>query len=184
MDHTPTEAKDYVYVPLRRDLYNEFVRRHDRWRDVNVAVVVENIVEDFLRDTDGDAFIWSNEEYLESCADEAAEEEYRKRYGASGKGYQWKSLFLPNGTKIRMTYGGADHDAEIRHEQIVYEENTEDPDGKRYSPSSLARTIANGTARNAWRDLYIQRPFDRDWIQADDARKKLSKPFLPSPKGT
>ena len=47
--------------------------------------------------------------------------------------------------------------AEVAHEKIMYE-------GEAFSPSGLANRIASGTARNAWRDLWIKKPRDKEWI--------------------
>ena len=81
---------------------------------------------------------------------------------SASMGYQWKSLFLPDGTEIRMQYKGAYSYASVEGDELVYE-------GKPISPSTLANTIA-GSSRNAWRDLWIKRPGDSDWCLADDLR--------------
>ncbi|SFO42366.1 hypothetical protein [Nitrosospira briensis] len=80
------------------------------------------------------------------------------------RGYQWKNLFLPQGTQIRMQYKGTYSYARVEDDQIVYR-------GKPISPGSLANTIA-GTSRNAWRDLWIKRPEDKEWKLADECRDK------------
>jgi hypothetical protein len=79
------------------------------------------------------------------------------------RGYQWKSLFLPEGTQIRMSYKGTYHYAKVEGDQIIYE-------GKSISPGSLANTITS-SSRNAWRDLWIKRPDDREWKLSDDCRE-------------
>lgn len=81
---------------------------------------------------------------------------------SSARGYQWKTLFLPEGTEIRMQYKGAYSYAKVEGDDIIYE-------GKPISPASMANTIANGS-RNAWRDLWIKRPADGEWKLADDCR--------------
>ena len=80
------------------------------------------------------------------------------------RGYQWKNLFLPQGTQIRMRYKGAYSYARVEDDQVVYR-------GKPISPGSLANIIA-GTSRNAWRDLWIKRPEDKEWKLADECRGK------------
>jgi hypothetical protein len=77
-------------------------------------------------------------------------------------GYQWKSLFLPDRTEIRMQYKGAYFYASVESDELVY-------NGKPISPSTLANTIA-GSSRNAWRDLWVKRPGDADWCLADELR--------------
>ena len=80
----------------------------------------------------------------------------------SSIGYQWKSLFLPNDTQIRMFYKGKYFYAKVDGDQIVY-------NGESISPGSLANTIAGGS-RNAWRVLWIKRPQDEEWMLSDDCR--------------
>lgn len=80
------------------------------------------------------------------------------------RGYQWKSLYLPEGTEIRMSYKGTYHYAKVEGDQIIYE-------GKSISPGSLANTITS-SSRNAWRDLWIKRPGDREWKLSDDCRRE------------
>src|SRR3954470_19239789 len=46
---------------------------------------------------------------------------------ASIRGYQWKSLFLPEGTALRMQYRGEYHYAEVRGDAIIH-------DGMKMSP--------------------------------------------------
>jgi hypothetical protein len=64
-----------------------------------------------------------------------------------------------------MPYGGRTNEAEIRHEKIFIMGREEI-----FSPSVLASKIANGTSRNAWRDLRVKRPSDREFRLADELR--------------
>lgn len=82
------------------------------------------------------------------------------------RGYQWKNLFLPSGTQIRMQYKGAYFYAKVDGDEIIY-------DGQPISPGSLANTIA-GNSRNAWRDLWIKRPEDKEWKLADECRSEVA----------
>lgn len=82
------------------------------------------------------------------------------------RGYQWKSLFLPDGTEVRMQYKGQYHYAQVTGDQLIYE-------GKAATPAGLANTIA-GSSRNAWRDLWVKRPHDPEWRLADDCRNDRS----------
>ena len=86
---------------------------------------------------------------------------------SDARGYQWKNVFLPDGTQIRMQYQGSYSYAKVEGDDITYQ-------GKPISPGSLARAIAGGSNRNAWRDLWIKRPKDREWILADDLRSQLN----------
>lgn len=80
----------------------------------------------------------------------------------SALGYQWKSLFLPSGTEVRMQYKGEWYYSKVDGDKLFYE-------GEAFTPGRLANTIA-GTSRNAWRDLWIKRPGDTEWLLADDCR--------------
>ena len=81
-----------------------------------------------------------------------------------GFGYQWKSVFLPDGTQIRMQYKGKYFYAKVEGDKVIY-------DGEPISPGSLANKIA-GSSRNAWRDLWIKRPTDQQWRLADECRSE------------
>ena len=80
----------------------------------------------------------------------------------SSLGYIWKELFLPQGTEIRMTYKGTIYRAAIVEDQFVH-------DGVASSPGSMVNTVS-GTSRSAWRDLWIRRPNDSEWISAERCR--------------
>ena len=83
-------------------------------------------------------------------------------------GYSWRhkesSLFLPEGTGIRMRYKGQFCYAEVVKDEIRFE-------GEVLSPSALTKRIT-GSNRNAWRDLWVKRPSDEKWMLADDLRQK------------
>ncbi len=81
------------------------------------------------------------------------------------RGYQWKNLFLPHSTQIRMQYKGRYFYARVEGDEIVY-------DGTSTSPGALANRIA-GNSRNAWRDLWIKRPEDKEWKLADACRPDI-----------
>lgn len=66
------------------------------------------------------------------------------------RGYQWKELFLPDGTQLRMQSDGDVHHARVEGDRIVFE-------GKHVSPRQLTLAIA-GNGRNAWRDLMLRLP--------------------------
>lgn len=86
---------------------------------------------------------------------------------SSARGYQWKSLFLPEGTEIRMQYKGAYSYAKVEGDDLIYK-------GEPISPAAMANTVAGGS-RNAWRDLWIKRPTDREWRLADDCRSEATE---------
>ncbi|WP_395399221.1 hypothetical protein ACHMW6_19925 [Pseudoduganella sp. UC29_106] len=78
-------------------------------------------------------------------------------------GYQWKCLFLPTGTRLRMRCAEQLFYAEIVGDEIVFR-------GRAVSPRQMV-TAAAGEPRNAWRDLWVRRPQDHAWTQADAMRR-------------
>lgn len=87
------------------------------------------------------------------------------REQTSKRGYHWKSLYLPEGTDIRMRYKGQTFHAKVVGDDVEYS-------GQKLSPAELANLITNSN-RNAWRDLWIRRPGDNQWTLADELRRKL-----------
>lgn len=79
-----------------------------------------------------------------------------------GKGYQWKQLFLPNGTELRATFGGKSTYAQVRDEVIL-------SDGVPTTPSRLANTNGCGT-RNAWHNIWLRFPGESTWKLARRCR--------------
>ncbi|HEY1148438.1 MAG TPA: hypothetical protein VGF27_07680 [Pseudoduganella sp.] len=77
---------------------------------------------------------------------------------AAGPGYQWKNVFLPAGTQLRMRCAEQLFYADVIGDQIVFR-------GRPVSPRQMACAAA-GEQRNAWRDLWIRRPQDRAWSPA------------------
>jgi len=79
-------------------------------------------------------------------------------------GYLWKEVFLPSGTEVRMAYKGANHRAKVVGDKIVYQ-------GNPISPGRMVNLIS-GTSRSAWRDLWVKRPQDKVWLQAELVRQQ------------
>jgi hypothetical protein len=79
------------------------------------------------------------------------------------RGYFWKPLLLPPGTVVRMTYKKTTHEAKVVGDDFIYL-------GEKTSPSMFANKVAGGTSRNAWNDLLVRRPHDREFVPADDLR--------------
>jgi hypothetical protein len=81
---------------------------------------------------------------------------------ASFRGYQWKQLFLPEGTMIRATFQGKVAYAMVEGDAMVEE-------GKCVSPSQFANARGCGN-RNAWRTLWLRFPGETCWRLAADCR--------------
>jgi hypothetical protein len=79
-------------------------------------------------------------------------------------GYQWKQLFLPNGTLLRTIFNGKNHHCLVEGDQILYE-------GRAMSPSGFVNAIG-GIRRNAWKSLWILLPDTTTWKLADSMRTK------------
>lgn len=86
---------------------------------------------------------------------------------ASVRGYQWKSLFLPEGTVLRSWSYGEHNYARVEGDQIMHE-------GEAVSPNQFAQSFAR-TTRNAWTDLYIRRPCDKQFKLACRLRQELAE---------
>ena len=88
-------------------------------------------------------------------------------------GYQWKELFLPDGTELRMRYRGIFYYARIDGDQLRYE-------GETVSPRSWALMVT-GTVRNPWRDIWIRRGINECWTRASMWRTASTySPLIPS----
>ena len=81
------------------------------------------------------------------------------------RGYQWKTVFLPHATQLRMTYAGDSYYAKVVGDSIMFE-------GRKVSPREFVMHIT-GTGRNAWRDISIRFPESRQWKGADLCRIEL-----------
>ncbi|HEX9173606.1 MAG TPA: hypothetical protein VF861_13180 [Telluria sp.] len=83
------------------------------------------------------------------------------------QGYQWKSLFLPHGTELRMTFARQSFYARVEGDSIRYQ-------GQRVSPRQLTIAIA-GDGHNAWRELWIRLPTATRWQPASLLRREASQ---------
>ena len=66
------------------------------------------------------------------------------------RGYQWKTLFLPDGTRLRMQYRGDHEYAIVEGDSLIYR-------GRATSPNQFANAFGSGV-RNAWQELAIRMP--------------------------
>jgi hypothetical protein len=82
----------------------------------------------------------------------------------AGRGYQWKGLFLPSGTRLRMWHGDQQHYAEVEDDDIIFE-------GRRVSPAQMANSVA-GNTRNAWREIWLLLPGETRWKVASQRRRQ------------
>lgn len=77
-------------------------------------------------------------------------------------GYQWKQVFLPEGTKLRAAFGRKQYFAVVQGAEIKYEKRS-------LSPSSFANLRGSGN-RNAWKAIWLRFPGSDAWLLADVCR--------------
>lgn len=73
-------------------------------------------------------------------------------------GYFWKTVFLPDGTRLRISSSVGKHFAEVACGELLY-------DSRSVSPNQFV-TASLGNTGNAWKVIYVQLPGDTDWTQA------------------
>ncbi len=93
------------------------------------------------------------------------QEDLKLGISTENKGYTWKSLFLPHGTKLRMKYKGQYSYSQIISDELIFDDSV-------LSPSEFASKVA-GSNRNAWRYLELRRRGDNEWINAGRLRQEV-----------
>lgn len=83
------------------------------------------------------------------------------------RGYQWKLLFLPETTLVRLCHRERWHVGKVIGDDLIYE-------GCPVSPHQMAHEIA-GDGRNAWRVLWLRFPGEKTWTNAGQLRTRLQK---------
>jgi hypothetical protein len=157
---------DTIYVPFPKSLYNDVIRFSDGKVDP-VALAVDQLeafIERTIDQTDWWGDRWS--EVAEIYAPDALEAWQKRNMDRPvRRPVIWKSLTLPPGTELRMTYKGNDHFARVVDGAVV------DSDG-RFSPAEWCRKIANYTQRNAWRDIWLRMPGEKDFKLAQTLKEE------------
>lgn len=80
------------------------------------------------------------------------------------RGYQWKELFLPEGTDLRVHAGDRTCYARVVGEHILYQ-------GRKMSPHQFCLAAA-GRGRNAWRDIWLLLAAEGKWRPASLLRRR------------
>jgi hypothetical protein len=80
----------------------------------------------------------------------------------SEAGYQWKQVFLPEGTTLRACFGKQPYYATVEGAQIKYGEHA-------VSPSCFANLHGSGN-RNAWKAIWLRLPGSDEWLLANVCR--------------
>ena len=87
--------------------------------------------------------------------------------GQALRGFQWKNVFLPEGTSLRTSYRETIEFAKVVGDQIASD------DGALLTPSLFANRHAKG--RNAWRFIWLRFPGDDYWIRAGNCRVRADQ---------
>ncbi|RZT08142.1 hypothetical protein SAMN05216319_3448 [Duganella sp. CF402] len=89
------------------------------------------------------------------------------RNGSGLRGYQWKNVFLPEGTNLRTSYHHTTEFSKVIGDRILSD------DGSSLTPSLFANRHAKG--RNAWRFIWFRFPGEEYWVRAADCRADSDK---------
>lgn len=120
----------------------------------------------------------SNSSFEEAIAEAihgwiAADRQRRPQAIPHSHGYQWKSLFLPDSTELRMTCAGTNFYGRVTGDDIIFQ-------GRSVSPRGMTLAVA-GDGRNAWRDLWIRLPGERIWKTARCCRRDAERAAVQPP---
>ena len=77
-------------------------------------------------------------------------------------GYQWKEIFLPEGTRLRASFDHKQYFAVVAGAEIKYGEYA-------ISPSCFANLYGSGN-RNAWQAVWLRLPGSDAWLLANVCR--------------
>jgi len=92
-----------------------------------------------------------------------------RKNGRPMRGFQWKNVFLPEGTCLRTS-----HNHHIEYAKVIGDHIRSD-DGESVTPSAFVNRHAKG--RNAWRLIWLRFPGDEHWSRAADCRKRVIVPL-------
>ena len=87
------------------------------------------------------------------------------------RGYQWRQLFLPHSTELRMECAGITFYRKVVGDDILY-------GGRSVAPRAMTIAIA-GQGRNAWRDLWLRLPVACCWKRAMQWRREDERHLAP-----
>ena len=93
-----------------------------------------------------------------------------RQNGQAMRGFQWKNVFLPDGTSLRTSYHHTIEFAKVVSDRILSD------DGEPLTPSLFANRHVKG--RNAWRFVWLRFPGDDYWVRADDCRTRFDEQLL------
>jgi hypothetical protein len=133
----------HTHLPLSLDVYNQL-----QWASCSTGYEKEDweiateAIDEWVRRNDPNALL-----------------------GQAHAGYQWKRLFLPNGTVLRTVFGGQNHHCLVEGDRVVYDKRV-------VSPSGFVNAVG-GVRRNAWKSTWILFPDSKEWQLADSLRTRV-----------
>jgi hypothetical protein len=83
------------------------------------------------------------------------------------RGYQWKCLFLPDASDLRVSSAGQSFYARVDGDAIMFQ-------GRAVSPRQFVLAVA-GNGRNAWREIWVRLPGEKAWKTASLLRRALQQ---------
>ncbi|MEO7496736.1 MAG: hypothetical protein ABIT83_01385 [Massilia sp.] len=93
----------------------------------------------------------------------------------SVQGFQWKDVFLPNGTILRTVFKGTNFHCRVESDHLRYQDQST-------SPSAFANAVG-GVRRNAWKVIWVLFPDSQSWKLAASLRPaKRKQTEAPKPK--
>lgn len=90
-------------------------------------------------------------------------------------GYQWKNIFLHQGTLLRTVFNGKNFYTLVEGDQIRYENAVS-------TPSRFANAVG-GVRRNAWKVVWVLLPNTTTWKLAEELRPRRKPTGSRHPKG-
>lgn len=166
--------KEVIYIPFDAELARDIIRFSDGKLDP--AILAVDQVWGFITSNPDNPDFWGDrvDEVIQKYAPQMWEQwqENEAEEGAKLREQRqpliWKGVTIAAGSEVRMSYDGKNHFAKVQRGAIV-------DDGKEYSPSEWASKVADGTSRNAWRDLWIKEPLSRTWVPASLLREQANQ---------
>lgn len=125
----------------------------ERGEEVDLGKVLGDIVDDWLADRD-------RATELAAAHDMPPEQVPR--------GYHWKELFLPHGTRLALYLNGPDERAEVVGDQVIFR-------GAVSSPNQFVRAFKHVPC-NAWENIVLLFPGERHWMRACHLRRSKAGP--------
>jgi hypothetical protein len=144
--------KTHVSVPIHTSVFLDLVDfLRDQGSNRDPVVAVADAIDYWIQNTS-----WKQHDLMPEI------------FTTESRGYTWKykdsCLFLPHDTEIRMPYKGQYHYAKVVGDEIKYKDAA-------ITPGALANAVTS-SSRNAWRDLWIKRPDEKEWTLADQLRRE------------